>query len=436
MNILKKGTVFALCATTLLSTTAFAKEAVLPVRETLEEKGYEVNWVQETKTVVISDGGFVVEEAVGDTISLNYDTTYAHESFFTNIDEQRKAYEEYSTKATVKELGEGYFLADTEKLGEVMFRYDDKTHFHHETNRMLYKANDLAVGSSLKVYFDQAMTASIPPQVYAIEVVFLNSEGKLAVNENSQVFTVTEKGEGYILATNEKMGEVMFKVDENTSFRHEMNRRLYRLEDVEVGSNLQITFADAMTASIPPQVYASDIVFVASAESSEKLTTKATVTEIGDDYILAESEKLGEVKFMVDENTLIRSEKNKMLYMLSDVIVGLEVTVFYADAMTMSLPPQVYAYEVVLPAVVDAPLGELTTAGKITEIGEGYFVIEGENGEVRFNVSDETFYHHTMNRMLYVFESLEVGMEVEVKHLDAATFSLPPQMSAIEVIIK
>ena len=346
MNILKKGAALALCATTFLSTTAFAEEAVLPVRETLEGKGYEVNWVQESKTVVISDGGFVVEEAVGDRISLDYDTTYASESFFTNIDEQRKAYEEYSTNATVKEIGEGFFLADTEKLGEVMFRYDDKTHFHHEMNRMLYKANDLAVGSSLKVYFDQAMTASLPPQTYASEIVILN------------------------------------------------------------------------------------------VVAPEKLTTNATVTEIGEGFILAESEKLGEVKFMVDENTLIRSEKNKMRYMLTDVIVGLEVTVSYADAMTMSLPPQVYAYEVVLPAVVDAPIGELTTTGKITEIGEGYFVIENENGDVQFNVSDETFYHHTMNRMLYVFESLEVGMEVEVKHADAATFSLPPQMSAIEVIIK
>ncbi len=434
MNILKKGAALALCATTFLSTTAFAEEAVLPVRETLEGKGYEVNWVQESKTVVISDGGFVVEEAVGDRISLDYDTTYASESFFTNIDEQRKAYEEYSTNATVKEIGEGFFLADTEKLGEVMFRYDDKTHFHHEMNRMLYKANDLAVGSSLKVYFDQAMTASLPPQVYAIEVVFLNNIQAEATRLSASG-EIKEVGTDYILVDTDEMGEVEFKFDENTNLHHEINRRFYAFTELEAGMLVTIYHDEAMTASLPPQTYASEIVIL-NVVAPEKLTTNATVTEIGEGFILAESEKLGEVKFMVDENTLIRSEKNKMRYMLTDVIVGLEVTVSYAEAMTMSLPPQVYAYEVVLPAVVDAPIGELTTTGKITEIGEDYFVIESENGDVQFNVSDETFYHHTMNRMLYVFESLEVGMEVEVKHAEAATFSLPPQMSAIEVIIK
>lgn len=434
MNILKRGAALALAALTLIPTYAFAEEAVLPVRETLESKGYEVSWIQETKTVVIRDGGFVVEESVGDTITIDYDTTYANESFFATIDEQRKSYEEYSTKATVKEIGEGYFLADTEKMGEVMFRYDDKTHFHHEINRMLYKANDLAAGSSLKVYFDQAMTASIPPQVYAIEVVFLNNV-QAEPTRLSASGEIKEVGTDYILVDTDEMGEVEFKFDENTNLHHEINRRFYAFTELEAGMLVTLYHDEAMTASLPPQVYASEIVIL-NVVASEKLTTKATVTEIGENYILAESEKIGEVKFMVDENTLICSEKNKMLYVLSDIIVGLDVTVSYADAMTMSLPPQVYAYEVVLPAVVDAPLGEITTTGKITEIGEGYFLVEGENGTVWFNVSDETFYHHTMNRMLYVFESLEVGMDVEVKHADAATFSLPPQMSAIEVIIK
>lgn len=348
MNKILKSTALSLAAITVLSTTAFAKESVLPVRETLEAKGYEVNWVQDTKTVVIRDGGFVVEETVGNTISLNYDTTYAHESFFAQVDEQRKAYEEYSTNATVKEIGEGYFLADTEKLGEVMFKFDDNTHFHHEMNRMLYKANDLTVGSTLKVYFDVAMTASIPPQTYAIEVVFMNTEAKLQVSELSQVFTVIEKGEGFILASNETMGEVVFMVDETTAFRHERNRRLYTIADALAGTNLQITFSEAMTASLPPQTHATDVVF---------LDTAAQATE-------------------------------------------------------------------------------LTKTGKVTLVGEDYFVIETENGEYRFNCDENTNFHHVMNRRLYRLESLEKDMEVEVKHQDAATFSLPPQSYAIEVIIK
>lgn len=350
MNKITKGVALTLATVLMSSTTTFAA-GWFPVREAMEKKGFEIDWNQEEKSVIIRDGGFVLEEKVGKKIRLDYDVTYAEESFFEEVDAMKKAYEDYSTTATVTELGEGYFVADTEKLGEVMFMVDDNTHFHHEMNRMLYRFNDVTVGAKVKVYFAETMTASLPPQTYAKEVVFMNTaEEKLAVSENSQVFKVSEVGEGYILASNEKMGEVMFKVDENTAFRHEMNRRLYTLSDVTAGINLQITFADAMTASIPPQVYASDVVFVATEE-------------------------------VTPEN--------------------------------------------------------LTTSGKIVVIGEDFFTVEKEDGSgVRFNVSEETFFHHVMNRMLYRFESLEEGMMVDVIHADAMTFSLPPQAGAIEVIIK
>ncbi len=357
MKKIVKATAVTLAALTVLSSTAFA--AALPLRETFEKSGFTVTWNQETKTVTISKDGFSYSEQVGENITLDYDTTYVTEEFVSSVYENYTR-ESFSTKATVKEVGEGYFLADTEKLGEVVFTVDESTHFHHEVNRMLYTFADVQVGASVKVYFSEAMTASLPPQTYAKEVVFLNteakeetSEGKVAVSELSQVFTVTEKGEGYILATNETMGEVMFKVDEATSFRHERNRRLYTLADVEVGSNLQITFSEAMTASLPPQTYATDVVFLDTAEA---------------DVECAET---------------------------------------------------------------------LTTSGKITAIGEEYFVIEKEDGSrVRFNVGEETNIHHVMNRRFYTFADLEEGMEVDVNHADAMTYSLPPQAAAIEVIIK
>lgn len=350
MNKILKTTALALTFTTLLSTSAFAQEALIPVRQTLEAKGYSVSWNQESKTVVISDGGFVVEEAVGEVITLNYDTTYADESFFTSIDEQRKAYEELSTKATVKEIGEGYFLADTEKLGEVMFRFDDKTHFHHEINRMLYKANDLQVGSVVKVYFDMAMTASLPPQTYAIEVVFMNTEVKAEENGLSQVFTVTESGEGFILASNEKMGEVMFMVDELTAFRHERNRRLYTIADVEAGAKLQITFSEAMTASLPPKTHATDVVFLDSEVEIDpvEITTSGTIVAIGENSFDVEKEDGSRVRFNTDENTYFHHVMNRMLYRFESLEEGMKVDVNHSDAMTFSLPPQSYAIEVII----------------------------------------------------------------------------------------
>lgn len=347
MNKFIKLTSLALCALAVLSQAVFANGGPLPVRTTLENKGYEISWIQETKTVVIRDGGFVLEEAVGEEISLANDTTYASESFFNKVDDMRKAYEEYSTNATVKEIGEGFFLAETEKLGEVMFRHDDKTHFHHEMNRMLYRANDLQVGSLIKVYFDVAMTASIPPQTYAIEVVFLNS-------------SVTEE--------------------------------------------------------------------------EARISASGEIKEAGSDYILVETDEMGEVIFKFDENTNLHHEMNRMFYAFTELKQGMLVTVYHAEAITASLPPQTYASEIVI--LNTAEPEKLTQTGKVTEVGENYFIIETENGEYQFNCDENTNFHHVMNRMLYRLESLEKDMELEVIHSEAATFSLPPQAYAIEVIIK
>ncbi len=351
MNKLIRGAALTIAAITVMTTTALA--ASVPVRETFEQQGFSVTWDQATKTVTLSKDGYTVSEQIGENITLDYDTTYATEEFVNTVlsDYTR---EMLSTKATVKELGAGYILADTEKLGEVIFMVDENTHYHHEMNRMLYTFADLQKGSSIKVYFSEAMTASLPPQVYATEVVFLNTEA------------VTEE-----------------------------------------------------------------------KKTTEALTMTGTVISAGEGHVLVNTEKMGEVMFMVDENTNIHHEMNRMFYALADLTEGMSVTVNHAEAMTASLPPQVYATEIIIMNTEEKVDTTLETEGKIVAIGEDFFTVEKEDGSrVRFNVGEETHLHHVMNRMLYRFESLEEGMSVTVKHSDAMTYSLPPQTAAIEVIIK
>lgn len=351
MKKILKTTALILSAVTLLSSSVFAEENRIPLRATFEENGFTVTWHQETLSVSLEKDGFKHTEAVGDRIQLDYDTTYISREA---VDEIFADYykEMLSSSATVKEVGEGYILASSDKLGEVIFTVDENTNIHHEKNRMLYKLTDITADMKLKVYYSEAMTASLPPQTYATEVIILNLQEEPEV-ELSQVFTVSEKGEGYILASNETMGEVMFTVDETTLFRHEMNRRLYTLSDVEAGIKLQITFEEAMTASLPPRVHATDVVFLNDAEAeeateSEALTTSGTIVAVGEDYFTVAKEDGSRVRFNVDENTNIHHAINKRIYKLSDLEEELEVDVIHADAMTFSLPPQAYAMEVII----------------------------------------------------------------------------------------
>ncbi len=257
MNKILKATSVALSAITLLSTTALALDKTIPVRATFEEKGYQVAWVQESKTVVISDGGFVVKETVGEDITLDVDTTYTSEEFVAEVEGMRKAYEEYSTLASVADIGEGYFMANTEKLGEVMFTVDTNSIFRHERNRRRYMFSDLEVGSSVKVYFDQAMTASLPPQVYAIEVVFVEPE---AIEETlTTAGKITEIGEDYFVMETEN-GEYQMNVSEETFVHHIKNRRLYRFADLENGMEVEVKHSVAATLSLPPQSTALEVI--------------------------------------------------------------------------------------------------------------------------------------------------------------------------------
>lgn len=348
MNKILKTTALCLCAATLFSSTAFAKDFSVPLRETFEKSGFSVSWDQENQCVTIEKGGFKHCEKVGENIYLDFNKTYVTEDFAKSIIDSCSR-EENSSKATVIEVGENYILANSEKLGEVKFIIDEKTNFHHEINKMLYTAADIEVGASLKVYYSAAMTRSIPPQTYASEVVILNTAAKVEEDKVLQAFTVSEKGEGYILASNEKMGEVMFKVNEETFFHHEKNRRLYTLEDVEEGMILKIDFADAMTASIPPQVFAYEVVFIDGEEATaiESVTSLGKVTEVAEDFFVIETEN-GEYRFNCDEKTFFHHVKNKMLYTIKDLEKDMEVEVIHSSAATMSIPPQSYAIEVII----------------------------------------------------------------------------------------
>ena len=340
-----------LCSAVIFSSTAFA-ENLLPVRKTLEERGYTISWDNDNKSVIIEKGDFKCIEPVGEKISLEGNTTYAAEEFFNEIEAASNVQTEpkLSMTATVKDINikEGYILAANEARGDIMFRFDDKTNFHHEKNKMFYTAADIVVGMELEFCHNEAMTMSLPPQTYAYEIIFHDNEAKPFMTA-----TVKEIGEGYILAETKDMGEIMFRFDEKTNFHHEKNKMFYTVSDVAVGMELRFYHEEAMTKSLPPQTYASEIVFFEADTTDAMIAipvamiTTATVKEVGEGYILAESEEKGEIMFLVDESTHFHHEKNKMFYTVSDVEVGAVLDFIHDDVMTLSLPPQIYAREVI-----------------------------------------------------------------------------------------
>lgn len=250
MRDLLKGAAITMAAITLLAVTVYAA-ADIPVRKTFENEGYTVTWNQETKTVTLERDGIAVSEPVGENIVLDYDTTYTTKEFADSVRENY-ANELFSTTATVKEAGEGYFLADTEKLGEVIFMIDENTALHFEDNTAATVEKDAVV----KVYFANTMTLSLPPQTYAKEVIVKNAQPAVLTTEG----VVESVGDEYFTVKTADEEVIRFNVGEETFFHHIINRRFYTFEDIEEGMTVEVKHSPAMTFSIPPQSFAKEVV--------------------------------------------------------------------------------------------------------------------------------------------------------------------------------
>lgn len=133
-----------------------------------------------------------------------------------------------------------------------------------------------------------------------------------------------------------------------------------KTEDFKVDMTVSVTHSPAMTRSMPPQTAAFEIKEVEAIAPLENVTLKdVVITEISDDKI---SITVGPVANPEDRNaqtvihisndagtkTNIRHHMDKKLYTAADLKVGQNLTVIHQPMMTLSLPPQTTAIEIIL----------------------------------------------------------------------------------------
>ncbi len=197
-----------------------------------------------------------------------------------------------------------------------------------------------------------------------------------------------------------------------------------------------VSFVENILQSVGCTVDPNGEIRITDPKEEEDTYRLVTLLEnVNESSALVMDEILGEVIVSFTEETIFQGVS------LAEIKKDTEIMVEYTDnAVTMSLPAQASAASVMsveLYEEVNAPEAVASVAyeGTITEVGEDFVVLETENGEIRLNVSEETAIRHIMNRRLYRIDDLEVGMKISGTHAEAATFSLPPQSAAIEIVI-
>lgn len=188
-------------------------------------------------------------------------------------------------------------------------------------------------------------------------------------------------------------------------------------------------------------------VSISSEEEVKKETVTGKITEIinNEDRQAVHINGTGTegILLNVDENTVIRGEEGKDIE-FKDLAKGMEIEAVHSLAMTMSLPPQTYAYEISVKSDKEET-EQLATAGAIADINadggslrvtiKGKGLTEQSPNEVVLNLTPETVVVNKDGKTLKASD-LADNAEIIGYYSPVLTKSLPPIGNAIKIVLQ
>jgi len=331
---------------------------MVPVREVAEELGFEVNWIAETNTIILTKGavyvtfnvnedGYTIARTapirLGSAPKLVNGSTYVPIELFKDLLEFNVDIDEYENvsiynennedennnyNAEIVSIDKDEVLVNDFEKGEVRLNISDDTVIVDEDNNKL-TVDDLKIGNKLFVEYSEAMTRSIPPLNNPLKITLISVENE--IQYNAEIVSI-DKDE--ILVKDTEKGEVRLNISDNTVIVDEENNKL-TVDDLQVGNKLLVEYSEAMTKSIPPLNNPLKITLISS---ENKIQYNAEIVSIDKDEVLVNDTEKGEVRLNISDDTVIVDQNNKKLT-IDDLQKGNKLVVEYSEAMTMSLPP-------------------------------------------------------------------------------------------------
>jgi len=260
---------------------------MMPLRSVAETLGYTVNWIGETKTIELTRGAQFITmsidndsyafsrrapQTLGAAPTLVGDVTYVPVSFATEIIDGSYSVNEdgtykvvLSNLATVLEVNsENSILVEDDYLGEVVVFVTEETQITKGLDRRIYKIDDLTKGARLEIEYSAAMAQSLPPQASAVKINIVEmgeekeeAEEAVSLSVSGAITEITE--DGMVIVESEERGEVALIVTDETVITKGLDRRIYKIDDLEVGMKITAEHEEQMTFSLPPQTAALTI---------------------------------------------------------------------------------------------------------------------------------------------------------------------------------
>lgn len=182
-----------------------------------------------------------------------------------------------------------------------------------------------------------------------------NEDGTYKIVQPAIATITSIEEDGSIFVNDALLGEVVVFIGEETKITKGLDRRIYGLDDLEVGMTLELEYADWMTLSLPPQntpvrinIVENELNFDVEEEIEEELiTVEGVISEIRDEIVIVKTnEEDRGIALVVSDETVITKGMEKRIYKLDDLEVGMKISATHGQAMTHSLPPQTAAFEI------------------------------------------------------------------------------------------
>lgn len=273
-----------------------------------------------------------------------------------------------------------------------------------------------------------------------INSVGLESSISVENNITSKVIIKSiEKGEEItrILVTpvDDSSMDIMLNISDDTKID---------LETLKEGDIVLATYSKAMTRSIPPQSNAIEIVRensnmddIAAQPNLSLMNLNAIISEITDEEgyksILVDdsNDKNSQISLNIDNNTIVMNANGEAVN-FSDLKAGDRINVVHSLAMTFSLPPQTYAYAVIVNNE-QAAVPQYIEAGKVATENDTT-TIESKDGNYIIRVDKDTQIVPFKTKNIVTAQDIVEGTTLFAWY-DIMTASMPAQATANKVMI-
>ncbi len=259
---------------------------MLPLRAITEALGFEIEWQGETGTIILTRGplyitmsafadGYTFSKtapmSLGTAPILTEGTTFVPENFITEILDGAYAIDEAGNIKIVwgdmKDValitglnGEEKQITVTDIIkGEVVLNVGGETHITDEAGTPV-AFEDLKEGMTVKIFYGDMMTRSIPPQNVPNSVVVLagspaatlpSFEEVEEVAEEKITITAIDTDANTVTVADSVRGEVVLVLGEKTAISDAEGKTI-TIADLKADMTVSVEYGDAMTMSLPP----------------------------------------------------------------------------------------------------------------------------------------------------------------------------------------